>query len=177
MSPIVSQTLSTAQTIIEIAATAAFALYGVTEAARERLNAVGVTVVACLATFAGGTLRSKHFKVTERVMLWPDGLGFGLFDASGTQIAVGAQMPSLFAVLMGMVTAVSGGVLRDVVCNEIRSAFCDHRPYAVCAFLGGSVVIGAEASAQSPTLALAAGALVATAFRLLAIHRNWRLPA
>ncbi len=210
MDPIVSQTLSNTQTVIEIAATAAFALSGVIEAARKRMDAVGVTVVACLAAFGGGTLRdilldrrpffwvahawymwavlalcvaamlmlrSKHFKVTERAMLWPDALGLGLFAASGTQIAMGAHMPSLIAVLMGVVTAVFGGVLRDVVCNEIPSAFRDHRPYAVWAFLGGWVVIGAEACALSPTIALGAGALVATAFRLLAIHLDWRLPA
>ncbi len=207
---IVSQTLSTTQTMIEIAATAAFALSGVIEAARKRLDAVGVTVVACLAAFGGGTLRdvlldrrpffwvaqsgyvwavlalcvaamlmlrSKHFKVTERAMLWPDALGLGLFAASGTQIAMYAQMPAMIAVVMGVVTAVFGGVLRDVVCNEIPSAFRDHRPYAVCAFLGGWVLVGAEACGLSPTIALGAGALVATTLRLLAIHRNWRLPA
>ena len=210
MNPLVTQTLSTAQTIIEIAATAAFALSGVIEAARKRLDAVGVTVVACLAAFGGGTLRdvlldrrpffwvaqswyvwavlalcigamlllrARHFKATERAMLWPDALGLGLFAASGTQIAMDAQIPSLIAVLMGVVTAVFGGVLRDVVCNEIPSAFRGHQPYAVCAFLGGWVVIGADAFALSPTVALAAGALVATAFRLLSIHRDWRLPA
>ena len=57
MNSIVSQTLSTAQTIIEIAETAAFALSGVIQAAGKRLDAVGVTVVACLAAFGGGTLR------------------------------------------------------------------------------------------------------------------------
>lgn len=210
MSPIVSQTLSTAQTIIEVAATAAFALSGVIEAARKRLDAVGVTVVACLAAFGGGTLRdilldrrpffwvahtwyvwavlalcvgamlmlrSKHFKVTERAMLWPDALGLGLFAASGTQIAMDAQMPALIAVVMGVVTAVFGGVLRDVVCNEIPSAFRDHRPYAVCAFAGGWAVVAGHSLGLSPTLALTAAAVVATALRLLAIRFDWRLPS
>lgn len=210
MNPIVSQTLSTAQTVIEVAATAAFALSGVIEAARKRLDAVGVTVVACLAAFGGGTLRdilldrrpffwvahawymwavlalcvgamlmlrSKHFKVTERAMLWPDALGLGLFAASGTQIAMDAQMPSLIAVVMGVVTAVFGGVLRDVVCNEIPSAFRDHRPYAVCAFAGGWAVIGMDMLGASPTIALITGALVATVSRLLSIRFEWRLPA
>lgn len=209
MSPLVTQTLSTAQTIIEIAATAAFALSGVIEAARKRLDAVGIAVVAFLAAFGGGTLRdvlldrrpffwvanewyvwallalcaaamftlqAKHFRVTERAMQWPDALGLGLFAASGTQIALDARMPGLIAVLMGVMTSVFGGVLRDVVCNEIPSAFRDHRPYAVCAFAGGWLVVAADRLGQMPTLALVAGALLATTLRLLALRFDWTLP-
>ena len=73
---------------------------------------------------------------TERAMQWPDALGLGLFTALGTQIAIDAGMPSIIAVILGMVTAVFGGVLRDVVCNEIPRAFSDHRPYAICSFIG-----------------------------------------
>ncbi len=209
MNPLVTQTLSTAQTIIEIAATAAFALSGVIEAARKRLDAVGIAVVAFLAAFGGGTLRdvlldrrpffwvanqwyvwalltlcaaamlmlrARHFRVTERAMQWPDALGLGLFAASGTQIALDAQMPGLIAVLMGVMTAAFGGVLRDIVCNEIPSAFRDHRPYAVCAFVGGWVVVAIDRMAQMPTLALAVGGLLATVLRLLAIRLDWTLP-
>ena len=209
MNPLVTQTLSTAQTIIEIAATAAFALSGVIEAARKRLDAVGIAVVAFLAAFGGGTLRdvlldrrpffwvanqwyvwalltlcaaamlmlrARHFRVTERAMQWPDALGLGLFAASGTQIALDAQMPGLIAVLMGVMTAAFGGVLRDIVCNEIPSAFRDHRPYAVCAFVGGCVVVAIDRMAQMPTLALAVGGLLATVLRLLAIRLDWTLP-
>ena len=209
MNPLVTQTLSTAQTIIEIAATAAFALSGVIEAARKRLDAVGIAVVAFLAAFGGGTLRdvlldrrpffwvanqwyvwalltlcaaamlmlrARHFRVTERAMQWPDALGLGLFAASGTQIALDAQMPGLIAVLMGVMTAAFGGVLRDIVCNEIPSAFRDHRPYAVCAFVGGWVVVAIDRMAQMPTIALAVGGLLATVLRLLAIRLDWTLP-
>jgi uncharacterized membrane protein YeiH len=84
---------------------------------------------------------------TERAMQWPDALGLGLFSAAGTQLALGMAMPPIVAVLMGMVTAVFGGVLRDVVCNEIPQAFSDHRPYALCAFAGGWVLVGAQAGA------------------------------
>jgi hypothetical protein len=79
-------------------------------------------------------LRARHLPPTERAMQGPDAFGLGLFAASGTQIAIDASMPSIVAVLMGTVTAAFGGVLRDVVCNEIPRVFNDHRPYAVCAF-------------------------------------------
>jgi uncharacterized membrane protein YeiH len=195
--------------LVEAAATIAFALSGLLEAARKRLDAVGVCIVAGLAAFGGGTLRdvlldrrpffwvehalwlwgllalciaamvlmrARHFAVTERAMQWPDALGLGLFSASGTQLAIAQGLPPIVAVLMGVVTAVFGGVLRDIVCNEIPSAFSDHRPYAVCAFLGGWSVVGAMALGWPEGSSLAAGVLVATGLRVAALVSGWKLP-
>jgi uncharacterized membrane protein YeiH len=197
-------------TTLEATATIAFALSGLLEAARKRLDAVGVCVVAGLAAFGGGTLRdvlldrrpffwvehaawlwallglcvaamallrARHFAPTERAMQWPDALGLGLFSAGGTQLALAQGLPAIVAVLMGVVTATFGGVLRDIVCNEIPSAFRDHRPYAVCAFVGGWVVVAAEQAQVAGWIGLAAGAVVATALRILALVFDWRLPA
>jgi uncharacterized membrane protein YeiH len=202
--------LSQAQIAIEAVAIVAFALSGLIEAARKRLDAVGVVVVAGLTAFGGGTLRDvlldrrpffwvqhahwlwallalcaaamlfmrgRHIAPTERAMQWPDALGLGLFSASGTQIALNLQMPAIVAVLMGMVTAVFGGVLRDVVCNEIPRAFSDHRPYAVCAFAGGWVLVGAHAAGLSPEAALALAALAASVLRVAALLSGYTLPA
>jgi uncharacterized membrane protein YeiH len=122
-------------------------------------------------------MRARHFAITERAMQWPDALGLGLFCAGGTQVALAAQMPALVAVLMGVVTAVFGGVLRDIVCNEVPRAFADHRPYALCAFAGGWVTVGAMALGTPADAALVGGAAVATALRAAALWKNWRLPA
>jgi uncharacterized membrane protein YeiH len=201
---------STAHLAIEILGTLAFALSGLVEAARKRLDAVGVCVVAGLTAFGGGTLRDvlldrrpffwvqhagwlwvllglsiaamlfmrrRHLHPTERAMLWPDALGLGLFAASGTQIALQAQMPLLVAALMGVVTASFGGVLRDIVCNQIPAAFSDHRPYAVLAFAGGWVVIGVHSLGGDDTAALFAGVAVASGLRLIALWRDWQIPA
>jgi uncharacterized membrane protein YeiH len=121
-------------------------------------------------------LRARHFGVTERAMQWPDALGLGLFTAGGTEIALANGMPPIVAVLMGMVTAVFGGVLRDIVCNEIPSAFSDHRPYAVCSFAGGWVLVGAQQAGLPGETALAAAALTATGLRVLALATGWQLP-
>jgi len=209
MDRLITQTFSNVQTGIEVAATLAFALSGVMEAARKKLDAVGVTVVASVAAFGGGTLRdvlldrrplfwmehswyvwlvlglcvcamwlmrAKHFRPTSQSIQWPDALGLGLFAASGTQIALGLSMPALIAVLMGVITATFGGVLRDMVCNEIPTAFSDHHPYAVCAFAGGWLVVGLQAVSLDATLSLACGAGVATLMRLAALHWGWQLP-
>ncbi|APW43133.1 trimeric intracellular cation channel family protein [Rhodoferax saidenbachensis] len=202
-------TASNTQIAIEAAATVAFALSGLIAAARKRLDAVGVCVVAWLAAFGGGTLRDilldrrpffwvqhatwlwvllalcigamvflriRHFEPTERAMQWPDALGLGLFTAGGTQIALDASMPAIVAVLMGMVTAVFGGVMRDIVCNEIPRAFKDHQPYAVCSFAGGWVMVAAQMGGVPQWGSLVAAAATATVLRLLALHRDWRLP-
>nr|WP_260502067.1 trimeric intracellular cation channel family protein [Aquabacterium sp. J223] len=132
---------------------------------------IGLTLVAM------AFLRGRHFRVTERAMQWPDALGLGLFAASGTQIALTAGLPAVAAVLMGVVTAVFGGVLRDIVCNEVPRAFSDHRPYAVCAFAGAWVLVGAQWLALPAPVPLLAGAFTTTALRALALWRDWRLPA
>lgn len=194
---------------IEAAATIAFALSGLLEAARKRLDAVGVCMVAGLAAFGGGTLRdvlldrrpffwvqhalwlwallllcvlamlfmrARHFAPTARAMQWPDAAGLGLFTASGTQIALHGGAPAIVAVLMGVVTAVFGGVLRDVVCNEIPSAFRDHRPYAICAFAGGWVLVAAHAAGMPDWMGLVGAATVAAALRVLALLTGFTLP-
>jgi uncharacterized membrane protein YeiH len=109
-------------------------------------------------------------------MQWPDALGLGLFTAGGTHTALLADMPAIVAVLMGMVTAVFGGVMRDVVCNEIPRAFKDHQPYAVCAFAGGWVMVGAQGLGWPLWASLTVAAASATVLRLLALHRGWSLP-
>jgi uncharacterized membrane protein YeiH len=202
--------LSHTQMAIEVVATIAFALSGVIEGARKRLDAVGICVVAGLTAFGGGTvrdilldrrplfwvqhagwvwfllalcvgamlfMRARHLEPTERAMQWPDALGLGLFTAGGTQIALDAAMPGVIAVILGVVTATFGGVLRDIVCNEIPRAFSDHRPYAICAFAGGWVMVLAHALGLSQWVALLAAAGTATALRVAAVVTDWRLPS
>ena len=209
MNIVPADSLTHVLTVIEAAATIAFALSGLLEAARKRLDAVGVCMVAGLAAFGGGTLRdvlldrrpffwvahagwlwvllglcvlamlfmrARHFAPTARAMQWPDAAGLGLFTASGTQIALHAGAPAIVAVLMGVVTAVFGGVLRDIVCNEIPSAFSDHRPYAICAFVGGWVLVGTQALGAPDTVALACAAVNAAALRALALVTGFTLP-
>jgi len=200
----------TLRLLVEIAATAAFALSGILEGARKRLDAVGVCVVGFLAAFGGGTLRdllldqrpffwvrhvellwgvlglcvlamfflrSRHFAPTEKAIQWPDALGLGLFAATGVHQSLMLELPALVAVLMGLITGVFGGVLRDVVCNEIPTAFHDHRPYALCAFVGGWAYVGLWQLGAPGWVALVGCVGVTAGLRGLALWRNWQLPA
>lgn len=132
--------------------------------------------VLALATAAMLFMRQRHFEPTERAIQVPDALGLGLFAALGVDMAIASGMPALVAVLMGVVTGVFGGVLRDIVCNEIPTAFRDHRPYALCAFAGGWVYLGLAALSAPEWLALAATVTVSAGLRLLALWLDWRLP-
>ena len=195
---------------MELAGTVAFALSGVLEAARRRLDVVGVCVVGCLVAFGGGTLRdllldqrpffwvrhvemlwgvlalcllamlllrSRHMALTQSAIEWPDALGLGLFTANGVHQALELQMPAVVVVLMGVITAVFGGVLRDIVCNQIPTAFSDHKPYTVCAFAGGWVYVGLWQLDAPAWVALLACVLVTFGLRGLALWRNWKLSA
>ena len=200
----------TLRLLVELCGTAAFALSGLLEVARKRLDAVGVCVVAFLAAFGGGTLRDllldrqpffwvahlellwgvmalcvlamlflrqHHFTVTEKAIQLPDALGLGLFTATSVHLALDAQMPMLVAVLMGVTTGVFGGVLRDMVCNEVPTAFRDHRPYAVGAFAGGWLYAGLWLLDTPDWMALMACVLVTAGLRIAALWKNWQLPA
>lgn len=86
-------------------------------------------------------------------------------------------MPAIVAVLMGVITATFGGVLRDIVCNEIPAAFHDHRPYALCSFVGGWVVVAAVALGAPQWATISTAAATAVLLRGLALWRGYTLPA
>ncbi len=195
---------------IEVGGTLAFAMSGLIEATRKRMDVVGVFSVAFVSAFGGGTVRDilldrrPLFWVEQELYLWlvlgmvftaplwlrtlqhkmggwliefADACGLGLFAISGTTLAVRAGMPPLVAILMGAITAVFGGVSRDVLCNEIPKVYHDHRPYTLCALGGCSVFLGLAALGLPAELASLVGIGVATGSRLLAVALDWRLPS
>jgi uncharacterized membrane protein YeiH len=133
-------------------------------------------LILCLCVAATFLLRSRHLAITERAMQWPDALGLGLFTAVGTQLALAQAMPPIVAVLMGVITAVFGGVLRDIACNEVPKVFSDHQPYAVCAFFGGWVAAAGHQLGWPSEASLAASALVTCVLRVAAMVSGLKLP-
>ena len=70
----------------------------------------------------------------------PDALGLGLFSVSGVHFALLQETPYFVASLFGVMTGIFGGVLRDVVCNEIPAVFSPATSlYATCSFAGSWV--------------------------------------
>jgi uncharacterized membrane protein YeiH len=135
---------------------------------------VWILILICIGALL--FLRSRHLEPTERAMQWPDAIGLGAFTAGGTQLALDAGVPAVISVIMGVLTAIFGGVLRDIVVNEIPKAFSDHVPYAVIAFTGGWVVVGLNAVNVDPFVAVAFGSVFTIVVRVLALLFGWRLP-
>ncbi|MER2553733.1 MAG: trimeric intracellular cation channel family protein [Thauera sp.] len=195
---------------IEVGGTVAFAMSGLIEATRKRMDLVGVFSVAFVSAFGGGTVRDilldrrPLFWIENQEYLWlvlamvlttplwlktlrlkfgghlmefADACGLGLFAISGATIASAADMPVLVSMMMGVVTAIFGGVSRDVLCNEVPKVYSDHRPYALCALLGCGVLLALDAIGLPLPMSTLAGIATATGSRLLAVAFDLRLPA
>ncbi|MFM6980581.1 MAG: trimeric intracellular cation channel family protein [Micrococcales bacterium] len=136
-----------------------------------------VYFILALCLIAVFFLRQSVVGFTAKAILVPDAIGLGIFSAGGTQIALVAGMPALIAVLMGVFTAVMGGVLRDLSVREIPRAFTDHQPYSVIAFTGCWLVVLGDYLGWNESISVYLAAAVIVLVRLLAVFRGWRLPA
>jgi len=114
--------------------------------------------------------KANHIALTEKAILVPDAVGLGIFAAGGTHLALVAGMSPMIAVLMGVITAVAGGVLRDVLVNEVPRAFHDHQPYAAIAFAGGWIVVLLGYLDTHEYLDVAIAAILMVAIRLIAVR-------
>ena len=108
-------------------------------------------------------------------LLVADALGLGLFALSGAQFAEAAQCPPLIVVLMGTMTGVFGGILRDVITAQIP-LILRREIYATAAILGISLYLALHALGVPPAVAFGAGMSLVVALRLLAIRWSLHLP-
>jgi uncharacterized membrane protein YeiH len=76
---------------------------------------------------------------------------------------------------MGVITAVAGGILRDVLVNEVPRAFHDFQPYGVIAFAGGWLVVLMSLTAIPDYLNVLIAAAIMVVVRLLAVRFGWEL--
>jgi uncharacterized membrane protein YeiH len=104
-----------------------------------------------------------------------DGAGLALFAVAGTQKALGYGLNPVVAPLLGMLTGIGGGMLRDLLVSEIPTVLRAEL-YAVVALLGGVVVVVGQALGLQPTATAIVGAAVCFGLRLMAIWRGWHLP-
>ncbi len=121
--------------------------------------------------------RARHIEITQRAMEWPDAIGLGLFATTGAQMALDAGLSPLMAALMAVITTVFGGIIRDVLVNEIPRAVNDHQPYALMAFGGAWILWGLEEIQVEDTVAITSTALLILLLRFVAIIFKWKLPA
>jgi uncharacterized membrane protein YeiH len=131
-----------------------------------------------LASLTAGLLTFVWHPRLERLstpILIFDAAGLGLFSVSGTQKALAFGANPLVAALLGMVTGIGGGMLRDVLVREIPTVLRKDL-YALAALAGAGFVIAAPRLHLPPAAAAAGGAALCFAVRLAAIRRGWGLP-
>ena len=116
-----------------------------------------------------GITRIRHFEVVY------DAFGLGLFSANGAVTALLAGQPPLTAILVGMITAIGGGVIRDVLVNTVPGVLT-RELYAVSALVGAGIAVGIVMLGGGDWLASLIGGAAAIALRLTSVARGWHLP-
>jgi uncharacterized membrane protein YeiH len=119
--------------------------------------------------------RPERQQKLRNLVLAFDAAGLALFAVSGTQTALGYGLNPAMAALLGMLTGIGGGMLRDVLVSDIPVVL--HSDLYAVAALAGAIVVVAGHLLNAPAVASAlAGAAVCFGMRLLALWRGWRLP-
>jgi uncharacterized membrane protein YeiH len=191
---------------LNLAGTFVFGLSGGLAAVRARLDFFGVIVLAGVVGLAGGitrdlligtppaTFRDGRYlaavgaaglvsffaaprlaRLSRQVQLF-DALGLAVFCVTGATKALAFGLGPLQATLLGAITGIGGGMLRDVLLSETPTVL-RRELYAIPALLGAVVVVAAdEAGSTSPVFALL-GAGVCFGLRMFGLHRGIDVPS
>lgn len=192
--------------IIDILGTIAFAISGVLIALRKRMDPFGILIIAFVTAAGGGTLRDvlidsnitwmrnltfvyvifgsavvavifrKKLGYIRRSLFLFDTIGIALYTIVGVEKGIAAGFPPLICVALGTITACFGGVIRDILCNEIPVIF-RKEIYATACILGGFVYfLLLKTSIPQDWIVIISGSLVIVV-RLLAVTFNLSLPS
>jgi len=132
----------------------------------------GVSALAGLITFFWQPTADRY----RNDVLWLDAVGLAFFAVAGTQKALLHGLNPMMAALLGMLTGVGGGMLRDVLVTEVPTVLRAD-VYASAALAGATVVAVGHVLHLSPIVATVAGGVLCFALRFGAIRYGWRLPA
>ncbi len=138
---------------------------------------VVVSALAGLVAFYWHPGISHHPGISRfrNAMLWFDAAGLALFAVTGTSKALVYQVNPVSAALLGMLTGIGGGVVRDVLVSEVPTVFRAEL-YAVTALAGAIVVVAGHLLQLPPGPVATVGALLCFGLRFLGIRHGWRLP-
>ena len=108
-------------------------------------------------------------------MLWLDAVGLAFFAVAGTQKALVHGLNPVMAALLGMLTGIGGGMLRDVLVNEIPTVLRADL-YALAALACAAVVATGYVLDVAPLTTAITGGLLCFGLRFMAIRFDWHLP-
>lgn len=191
---------------LDYASVLVFALTGALAASRSQLDVVGFIFIACLTAVGGGTIRDailnrEVFWVADptvlavaglaaifvfftahrlesryRALLWFDAFALSVAVPAGVAVALAEGEGWPVVLVMGMITGCMGGLLRDVVCNEVPLVLKQGELYVTCAFAGALAAVLAGLAGLPAATALILCALVVFILRAGSLAFGWRLP-
>ena len=193
--------------LFDLVGVGVFAVSGALAAGRKHLDLLGVVVIAMVTAIGGGTTRdllldrtvfwttqprylwvivvaalltvlwTRRLRPPDRALGYADALGLALFSISGAQIAERVGMAGIVCVIMGTITGVAGGMIRDVLTNDIPMVIRRGQIYATAAIAGITLYLALRAfTGFDEVVAAFAGMLLIAGLRLLAIARGLELP-
>jgi len=190
--------------ILDFLSTFAFAMVGARLAASRFMDYGGILFVASIAALTGGTFRNLVldipiawvekpylllavllavvltivFKWANEVgtfVLFMDSIGLGVSAVAGTALALDLNTPAIPAILLGLLSAVLGGLTRDLLA-QVPPILLHRETNGTAAFIGASTLVIAIEAGASQELASAIGFVLVIGIRLVSIKRNWNLP-
>lgn len=192
---------------VDVLGTIAFAISGVLTATRKRMDLFGILIIAFVTSVGGGTLRDllvgfpvawlrnvyyiylilgvaiiaiifrKKLGYFRKSLFLFDTIGIGLYTVVGVEKGIAADLSPEMCIALGTMTATFGGVIRDLLCNEIPVIF-RKEIYATACILGGTsyFVLLELTPIPEDIIFVIAGVIVITV-RLLAVLFGWSLPS
>lgn len=191
---------------LDYAAVFVFALTGALVASRAQLDIVGFVFLACLTATGGGTVRDvildrNPFWVREpevlmvatgaavlifftahlaesryRWLLWLDAVALSVAVPAGVGVALDTSQSWAIVILMGVITGTFGGMLRDVVANEVPLVLKQGELYLTAAFAGSGASLVALWLGADKDIALLVAAGVTFGLRAGSMAFGWKLP-
>jgi uncharacterized membrane protein YeiH len=190
--------------ILDLLATFAFALVGARVAADKGLDYGGVAFIAAIASVSGGTLRNVFLGLTPiwitdgwivlsiiaavvltlflrrvthigKTLLIMDTFGLAVATLSGTQLAFQENVAWYAAILLGVITAVTGGLLRDILC-QLEPVLLHRETIGTSAMMGAITFVALHQLSVSDNLAAIIGGVVVILTRVISIQFDLHLP-
>jgi uncharacterized membrane protein YeiH len=190
--------------LLDLAGTFAFALVGARIAANKGLDYGGIAFIAAIASLAGGTFRNlllgqrppwvlhgwlflgvllavvitlsmKRTTPVGRFALSLDTIGLAVCSVSGAQFALIQGAPFAAAVILGLIGAVTGGLLRDVLC-QVEPVLLHRETIGTSCLAGSLIYVTCDFYGVNELISAALGSFVVILVRELSIKFDWHLP-
>jgi uncharacterized membrane protein YeiH len=190
--------------VLDLLSVFVFALVGARVAADRGLDYGGIALVAIVASVSGGTLRNiflglKPILITDpwvigsvigavaitlsvrritkigKTLLIMDTLGLAIATASGVQLAHNLNSPWYATIILGVITAVTGGLLRDVLC-QLEPVLLHRETIATSSLFGAIAFVALIELSVQDSIATIIGGVVVVLVRIIAIQFDLNLP-